>query len=58
MYEERFYARAWTSDDQRAAALQTWPIHYNDHRRHTATGDQPPSSRLHTGVTNVMTGNA
>lgn len=55
--EELLYARPWTSNDQRAAALQTWLIHYNYHRPHTAAGDQPPASRLHTGVTNVMTGN-
>lgn len=56
--EELLYARPWTSDDQRAAALQTWLIHYNYHRPHTTAGDQPPATRLHTGVTNVMTGNS
>ncbi|RRR20924.1 IS481 family transposase, partial [Brachybacterium saurashtrense] len=32
-----------------------WLHHYNYHRPHTACGDQPPASRLHTGVDNVMT---
>ncbi|MBK0870435.1 IS481 family transposase, partial [Saccharopolyspora sp. HNM0986] len=36
------------------AALAVWNVHYNYHRPHTAAGDQPPASRLSTGVTNVM----
>ncbi|MFI8778554.1 IS481 family transposase, partial [Brachybacterium paraconglomeratum] len=28
--------------------------HYDYHRPHTACSDQPPASRLHTGVDNVM----
>ena len=55
--EELLYARPWTSDDQRATALQAWLIHYNYHRPHTTAGDQPPASRLHLRVTNVMTSN-
>jgi hypothetical protein len=31
-----------------------WNVHYNYHRPHTAAGDQPPASRLHAGVTNVV----
>jgi hypothetical protein len=30
-------------------------VHYNYHRPHTTAGNQPPATRLHTGVTNVMT---
>ena len=52
--EEFLYARDWTSEDHRTAALAVWNIHYNYHRPHTAAGNQPPASRLHTGVTNVM----
>jgi hypothetical protein len=32
-----------------------WVHHYNHRRPHTACGDQPPASRLHAGVDNVMT---
>ncbi len=52
--EEFLYAREWTSDIQRREALDIWNIHYNYHRPHTAAGNQPPASRLRTGVTNVM----
>jgi transposase InsO family protein len=52
--EEFLYARTWTSEHQRTAALTVWNVHYNYHRPHTATGNQPPATRLHTGVTNVM----
>jgi transposase InsO family protein len=52
--EEFLYARTWTSEHQRADALTVWNIHDNYHRPHTAAGNQPPATRLHTGVTNVM----
>ncbi len=52
--EEFLYAHVWTSEEHRTAALAVWNIHYNYHRPHTAAADQPPASRLHTGVTNVM----
>ncbi|TQJ01656.1 helix-turn-helix domain-containing protein [Amycolatopsis cihanbeyliensis] len=52
--EEFLYARTWTSEQQRTTALNVWNLHYNYHRPHTAAGNQPPASRLHTGVTNVM----
>jgi transposase InsO family protein len=52
--EEFLYARVWTSEQQRTNALAVWNIHYNYHRPHTAAGNQPPATRLHTGVTNVM----
>ena len=55
--EELLYARVWTCEAERAAAITVWNIHYNYHRAHTAVGDQPPASRLHTGVTNVMSQN-
>lgn len=55
--EDWLYARSWTSETQRATALQTWNIHYNYHRPHTACGNQPPASRLHQRVTNLMTSN-
>ncbi|MGV9720447.1 IS481 family transposase [Nocardia beijingensis] len=51
--EEFLYAREWTSENQRADALGIWNIHYNYHRPHSAAGNRPPASRLHTGVTNV-----
>jgi len=51
------YARPWTSETQRADYLQRWLIHYNYHRAHTATGNQPPATLTPTTVTNVMTQN-
>jgi len=55
--EELLYARVWTCEAERAAAIQTWDIHYNFHRAHTAIGDRPPASRCYAGVTNVMSQN-
>jgi transposase InsO family protein len=51
--EELLYARPFTSETDRAAAIATWNIHYNYHRPHSAAGGRPPASRLKTGVTNV-----
>ena len=51
---ELLYARPWTSEEHRRQAIATWNLHYNYHRPHSAAGDQPPASRLQTGVTNVM----
>ncbi|ALG06401.1 IS481 family transposase [Kibdelosporangium phytohabitans] len=51
--EEFLYSREWTSEQQRTNALTIWNVHYNYHRPHTAAGNQPPATRLHTGVTNV-----
>ena len=52
--EELLYARAWTSEAERAQAISIWNIHYNYHRPHTTAGGRPPASRLTLGVTNVM----
>ncbi len=52
--EELLYARTWNSEQHRTQALATWNVHYNYHRPHTAAGNQPPATRLHTRVTNVM----
>jgi transposase InsO family protein len=40
------YATAWTSNDQRTAALDGWLEHYNTARSHSALGGRPPISRL------------
>jgi transposase InsO family protein len=40
------YATAWTSNDQRTAALDSWLTHYNTARSHSALGGRPPISRL------------
>lgn len=55
--EEFLYARDWNNESERAAALEIWNIHYNYHRAHTAAGNQPPASRLHHGVTNLVNQN-
>lgn len=54
---ELLYARPYQSETHRQQALGIYLIHYNYHRPHTAVGDQPPASRLHTGVTNVRPNN-
>jgi transposase InsO family protein len=40
------YRQAFTSNDQRTAALAPWLEHYNTERRHSALGGNPPISRL------------
>jgi transposase InsO family protein len=40
------YRQAFTSNQQRAAALAPWLQHYNTQRRHSALGGHPPISRL------------
>lgn len=52
--EEFLYSRTWTSESDRADALRRWNIHDNYHRPHSSADDQPPASRLRTGVTNVV----
>ena len=54
MSDECLYARADDSENQRREAIAIWVHHHNYHRPHTACGDQPPASHLHTGVDNVM----
>jgi transposase InsO family protein len=52
--EELLYARPFTSEAERAHAIEIWNVHYNYHRPHTAAGNQPPVQRLGPSVTNVM----
>jgi transposase InsO family protein len=40
------YRQAFTTNDERAAALAPWLRHYNTVRRHSALGGKPPISRL------------
>jgi transposase InsO family protein len=40
------YAHAWTDNDERTAALDSWLAHYNTARSHSALGGRPPISRL------------
>lgn len=40
------YARRWTSNQQRNAALDTFLQHYNTQRGHSALGGRPPATRL------------
>ena len=40
------YATAWTGNDQRTEALDSWLEHYNTARSHSALGGHPPISRL------------
>ena len=46
LLEEWAYARPFTSNHERRAALATWLHRYNYHRAHTAIGGQPPASRV------------
>jgi hypothetical protein len=43
--EEWVYVRLWTSERQRANALEAFLHPYNYHRHHTAVGG-PPASRV------------
>jgi transposase InsO family protein len=40
------YARPWTGNEERTAALDGWLEHYNTARSHSALGGRPPISRL------------
>ncbi|MEU8994780.1 IS481 family transposase [Streptomyces caniferus] len=51
--EELLYAREFTSEVERAAAIGVWNIHYNYHRPHSGADGLPPASRLQSAVTNV-----
>ena len=53
--EECLYARVYASEQARRDAVGVWVHHYNYHRPHTACADQPPASRVHERVDNVMT---
>jgi transposase InsO family protein len=44
--DEWAYARAYTSERARRAALPRWLHMYNHHRSHTALGGHPPASRV------------
>lgn len=46
LQSEWAYRQVFTSNAERAAALAPWLEYYNNHRRHTAIGGQPPISRL------------
>ena len=39
------YSQAWSSNDERAAALGEFLDRYNYHRPHTALGGKPPITR-------------
>jgi transposase InsO family protein len=51
--EELLYAREFTSEAARSAAIAGWNIHYNYHRPHSGAGGRPPASRSSACVTNV-----
>jgi transposase InsO family protein len=40
------YTTAWSCNDERTAALDSWLEHYNAARSHFALGGRPPISRL------------
>jgi transposase InsO family protein len=42
------YAHAWTTNQQRTTALDSWLEHYNTARSHSALGGHPPITRLAT----------
>ena len=46
LLEEWAYSQPYQSDGERLAAFPTWLHFYNHHRSHTATGGQPPITRL------------
>ncbi|MBN0975094.1 MULTISPECIES: IS481 family transposase [unclassified Gordonia (in: high G+C Gram-positive bacteria)] len=52
--EEFLYARTWTSEEQRAQALETWNVHYNYHRPHGVHEGKPPASATPSRVSNVL----
>ncbi|MCU1670897.1 MAG: Transposase, partial [Blastococcus sp.] len=46
LLDEFAYARPWTSNTDRLAALDTWVHAYNTRRAHSAIGGRPPITRL------------
>lgn len=53
--EECLYALALYSEGERREAISVWVHHSNDQRPHTACADEPPATRVHECVVNVMT---
>lgn len=52
--EEFRYARTWTSEPERAAAIQVWNRHDHSHRPHGAHDGKPPASATPQRVPNVV----
>ncbi len=46
LMREWAYALEYTSSQPRRKALPHWTNHYNEHRTHTALGNQPPRHRV------------
>jgi transposase InsO family protein len=46
LQSEWAYRQVFNTNDDRATALGPWLRHYNNQRRHSALGGQPPASRL------------
>lgn len=46
LQSEWAYREVFTTNDARCAALAPWLEHYNNQRRHSAIGGQPPTSQL------------
>jgi transposase InsO family protein len=44
--DEWAYAKAYSSEAARRAALPAWLHAYNHHRAHTTLGGKPPASRV------------
>jgi transposase InsO family protein len=42
------YRQVFTTNEARSTALAPWLEHYNNHRRHSALGGQPPITRVST----------
>src|SRR5699024_1259389 len=53
--DEFLYAEVFESEQERRNRPGVWLHHSTSQRPHTACGDQPPASRLHASVDNVMT---
>lgn len=51
--EKVLYAREFSCEDDRLAAIEIRNIHYSYHRPHSTAGGRPPASRLKTGVTDL-----
>lgn len=53
--DEVLYTRTYPTEQARRDAVAVWVHHYNYHRPHTACRDEPPATRVHARVDNVMT---